>query len=476
MLKNFNNSAVNSLMVFMLLIFLISAFSSSCKADSLSGKTYYVENRGNDSNSGSINEPFQTVQEGISRLKPGDKLLIRSGTYKEKLNIENSGTVDGFITIKNYPGEKVIIQGVNRGGANLSIKNKSYIRIEGLEICENSGSGTDTPMGISIEGKGSNIEIVNNKVYNISSNYNAHGIGVYGTNSSIPISDLLVEGNEIYDCRLGQSESLVLNGNVRDFKVVNNKIHDNDNIGIDFIGYEGTSGSEETDRARDGICSDNIIYNITSINNPTYEDYGAGGIYVDGGKNIVIERNYIKNCDIGIEVASEHRGKTTDEITIRNNLILDSTDYAALSIGGESKSNGKASDIKIYNNTIYNADIALVIANANSSTNEVKNNIFNKVNTVIEGNINNNVVENNMSKDALFIDPSSENFALKSNSPCIDAGVSVNVGNRDFDNKARIVNGIVDIGCLEYRPVNSNDIKHIHTSRKQSKNMTLKIN
>jgi len=35
------------------------------------------------------------------------------------------------------------------------------------------------------------------------------------------------------------SESMVLNGNVEHFVVSHNKVHDNDNIGIDFIGFEG---------------------------------------------------------------------------------------------------------------------------------------------------------------------------------------------------------------------------------------------
>nr|WP_300004943.1 right-handed parallel beta-helix repeat-containing protein [Tissierella sp.] len=181
------------------------------------------------------------------------------------------------------------------------------------------------------------------------------------------------------------------------FKVINNNIHDNDNIAIDFIGYEGTAGSGETDRARNGICSGNLIYNISSIKNPTYKDYGANGIYVDGGKDIIIEKNTIKNCDIGIEMGSERKGKASDNITVRNNRILDSTNYAALVFGGESKSNGTARNIKIYNNTVYNADTALVIANADSSTNEVKNNTFNKVNTIIEGKIGKNIVKNNIS-------------------------------------------------------------------------------
>lgn len=440
-----DNSLRKLMLVTMVLLTLFSIGSRSCFA---SNKEYYVATTGLDSNSGSIKEPFKTIQKGASVLTAGDTLIIRAGTYIEKVNIRNSGSSNGFITIKNYPGEKVIINGSNTAGANLSIVNKSYIRIEGLEICNNSGN--DTPAGIYIDGAGTYIQIVNNKIYDITSNSNAHGIVVLGSNPTSPITNLLIEGNEIYNCKLGQSESLVLNGNVTVFKVINNKIHDNDNIGIDFIGYEGTAGSGETDRARDGICAGNIVYNISSINNPTYKEYGADGIYVDGGKNIIIEQNYIRNCDIGIEMASEHKGKTTDGITVRNNLILDCTDYTALAIGGESSSNGTATNIKIYNNTIYNAGTALVISNASSSSNEIKNNIFNKVNRIIGGNTGNNIIDNNMSSDAKFINPSYENFELKPESPCIDAGVPVNAGTHDYSLKPRIVNGTIDIGCLEY--------------------------
>src|SRR5207244_7848179 len=149
---------------------------------------------------------------------------------------------------------------------------------------------------------------------------NAHGIAFYGS-AATPMTNIVVDGNEIRNCRLGQSESLVLNGNIDGFTVARNVVHDNDNIGIDFIGFEGT-GPAGQDQARNGICVDNVVYNISSATNPTYGgDRSADGIYVDGGRDIVIERNKVDNCDIVVEVASEHGGKTTSNITVRNNFI-----------------------------------------------------------------------------------------------------------------------------------------------------------
>ena len=46
-----------------------------------------------------------------------------------------------------------------------------------------------------------------------------------------------------------------------------NHVHDCNNIGIDFIGYEG-SAPAAVDRARDGICRENLLHGIDSANNP----------------------------------------------------------------------------------------------------------------------------------------------------------------------------------------------------------------
>ena len=79
------------------------------------------------------------------------------------------------------------------------------------------------------------------------------GIAVYGTNPKIPITALVIDGNEVHHLKTGSSESLVVNGNVTDFRITDNVVHDNNNIGIDIIGFERTSPDPATDQARDGV-------------------------------------------------------------------------------------------------------------------------------------------------------------------------------------------------------------------------------
>ena len=55
------------------------------------------------------------------------------------------------------------------------------------------------------------------------------------------------------------------------WSVTNNLIHDNNNIGIDAIGFEGVFPNSAYDQARNGEISGNIVYNITSNDNPALQ-------------------------------------------------------------------------------------------------------------------------------------------------------------------------------------------------------------
>jgi len=239
---------------------------------------------------------YSTVAGGVGAALVGDTVTVRAGIYNEAVSFGRSGSAAGWITLRGEPG--AILDGTGRSGQGITISSRNYIKVLGMTV-RNFKSG-NTPIGISVDGSSSFIELRNNLVHNIESpNGNAHGIAFYGTAAS-PMTNIVVDGNEIRNCRLGQSESLVLNGNIDGFTVARNIVHDNDNIGIDFIGFEGT-GPAGQDQARNGICVDNVVYNISSATNPTYGgERSADGLYVDGGRDIVIERNKVDNCDIGV--------------------------------------------------------------------------------------------------------------------------------------------------------------------------------
>jgi parallel beta-helix repeat protein len=412
---------------------------------------------------------YTTIQNGLAAAVAGDTVLIKPGQYMEQVSFSKSGSKEaGYITLLGEAGAIVDGTGILKSPL-VEINNNSYVRVQGLEVQNVKGGGT--PIGIGVNGGGSNIEIRKNHVHNVESTGNAHGIGIYG-DATAPISRIIVDGNEVNNCKLGQSESMVLNGNVTDFEVTNNHVHDNDNIGIDFIGFEGT-GPAALDQARNGICVGNRVYNISSLANVTYNgERSADGIYVDGGKDIFIERNTVDNADIGIEIASEHGGKTTSNIMVRNNFVSRSF-QGNIMMGGYASSKGNAGNIQVINNTTYAGNDGEVVLQFNCKGVTIKNNIFNAIKNnayLVNSGSNNTEVaaDNNLyfgastisagawqDAHAIYSNPSlvgaPGNLHLAANSLAIDKGAALDslAGTLDIDGQARIFGSKVDLGADE---------------------------
>ena len=329
-----------------------------------SGSTFYVSKSGSNSNSGSYTAPWLTIQHAASTVTAGATVYVETGTYNESVNFPNSGTSSNPITFANYPGETATIDGtgltVSGTQGLINIVNGSYITINGFQIQNYTTSkAAATPAGIWITGSGTGVKILNNQVHNITTttekNGNAFGIAVYGT-SSTPITQITISGNTVYDLKTGESETMNVDGNVTYFLISNNVVHDNDNIGIDAIGFEGV-GPTGSDQARYGEVVGNTVYNISGINNAGEGDsYDADGLYCDGCEYVVFERNTVYSCDIAMEAASEHSGHDSSYVTIRNNLFYNSN-AVGVTFGGYANKVGGSDHVVVVNNTLCNNNV-----------------------------------------------------------------------------------------------------------------------
>jgi hypothetical protein len=71
---------------------------------------YYVSHSGNDTNPGTLTQPFRTVAKGVSVLQAGDILNLRGGIYVEAVDVAGKhGTATDNIIIRSYPGETAYI-------------------------------------------------------------------------------------------------------------------------------------------------------------------------------------------------------------------------------------------------------------------------------------------------------------------------------------------------------------------------------
>ena len=82
-------------------------------AQAIAGKEYYVSvDDGSDDNPGTLERPWKRVSKAVEFLQPGDKCIIRSGTYNEEVVISGlMGKPDAPIVFQSYPGERVVFDG-----------------------------------------------------------------------------------------------------------------------------------------------------------------------------------------------------------------------------------------------------------------------------------------------------------------------------------------------------------------------------
>ena len=275
------------------------------QAPSRSGVTFYVSTTGNDAGPGTASAPWRTIQHAANMVHPGDVVQVFGGVYNEIVTIPTSGnTTSGYITFESFPGQTAILDGTGlsvAGGQQIGMFSlegtHSYIVIQNFEIRNfQSSKKNAVPIGIDFEGAGSYIEILNNHIHNIVQTLgscnaaNALAMAIYGTQAPASINNITIRGNELDHNTTGCSENMSLDGNVQYFAVTGNLVHDNDNIGIDNIGFEGVSPNVNFDQARDGWDFQNTIYNITSSSNPVYHgQLGANGQYCDGCTRVIIE-------------------------------------------------------------------------------------------------------------------------------------------------------------------------------------------
>jgi hypothetical protein len=312
-----------------------------------------VAPHGSDSAVGTAAHPMRTVRAALHRLAPrGGTVVLRGGVYHQRVRLVH----EHGITVRPYRNEHPVLSGAGLTPptgltALVEIADSRHITVRGLEL---TGYRTrklnHVPAGVYIHGHDYAVRILHNHVHDLgndnntlgSFDINAHGIAAYGDDPHRAIHKLLIAGNVVDNLHLGASESVVVNGNVRGWAIVGNRVFDNDNIGVDAIGFEPTLRGRYRytyhNRARRGLIAHNTILRIQSRGNPAYWEGGswcncADGIYVDGGMRIRIRDNRVADSDIGIEVAAENPHGDAHDVSVVRNKVTGSL-FTGITTGG----------------------------------------------------------------------------------------------------------------------------------------------
>ena len=243
---------------------------------------------------GSIDHPFQYIQDGIDTAREGDTVFVFNGTYTENVMIDTS----------------IILQGENKNITVLTPLDADWktIDITANGVCVKNFQISGGEIGIYIE-HSTSVGIFNNYIKN---NYN-NGICAWEfTNDSI-IENNIIQNNgcglHIHDSSKNIVSDNIFKDNSRAISSVGSSytnIFDNQIInnheGIDLHGWGTDSLS----------CSNRII------NNTIF--HSSVGIKLLYFKNNTVSTNQIFDCDYGIEITED----TSSENNFINNVFQNS--------------------------------------------------------------------------------------------------------------------------------------------------------
>ncbi len=451
------------------------------------GTTYYVSTSGSNSNSGTITQPWRTIQKAADTVTAGDTVYIRGGTYHEKVALEDvQGTSSAWITFAPYNSETVVVDAYGLSGTYDGIfdieDGCSYIRITGMELKRTTGHGV-----FLHGGEINHIRIDHCTIHDCESS------GIYCYSEDQPtkyVRNVEFDYNTVYDVNNGLSYSTssvspqeaISFSNVQGFNIHHNTLSAYGKEGIDV-----KSGSNT------GSIHHNTI--STSLASPAFQwSYNHIGIYVDGyvrkNYDISVYCNRITGYGgLGIALGAESTGGSIEDISIYNNVI------ALSHLSGHTNFRGIDSfydcpwkDISIYSNTIYNGGSSnspiRIFPSASHITNcVIANNIISGTSydllcfqelrsyeisgrlTLTKnlyyrfGDTGHNLWKDGADKswgssavtsDPKFVSRTDLNLHLQSSSPAINVGSSTYAPSSDFDGIVRPQGTADDIGAYEY--------------------------
>ncbi len=101
----------------------------------LRAASYTVSPTGSDSNSGTAQLPWLTLQQAADRVGPGDTVTIEDGVYAG-FRLRTGGTAQSRIVFVAHHkgGAKIDTSGPRGDADNISVQSASFITLDGLDV------------------------------------------------------------------------------------------------------------------------------------------------------------------------------------------------------------------------------------------------------------------------------------------------------------------------------------------------------
>lgn len=261
---------------------------------------YYVAPGGSSANDGSASRPWDlatALAGGGGRVAPGDTIWLRGGTYRGPVRSRVSGVAGAPVVIRQYPGERAIIDGAGSTSSTFVVDG-SYSIFWGFELTNTDPDRTDLNRPDMVVNHGPHNKYINLIVHD--------GNVAYYTYTDQP--DVEIYGSIIYN-----------------------------------IGWQGTDrGHGHAIYAKNDVgplvLRDNVMFNQFGYGVHGYTNAGSGHLI-----NIRIEGN------VSFNNGSLSNNSTASNIMVAGNevadqiVVKDNFTYFSPSVGGSSLRMGRGS-------------------------------------------------------------------------------------------------------------------------------------
>ena len=386
----------------------------------------------------------------IPSPNPGDTINLASGNYTHihyRSSVgynHNSGTEANPIVIQAAQGASPVILGDN-GPTDRAVylARVSYVKVRGLKVVGGIfGMSTGATVGVDFEYNevqdagdaavsiqayfsdhsdvSSHSDIICNKIHGSGTHSPEFGEGIYiGNGSQVDDAshDVLIQGNEIYNVA---ADGIDIKASTYNITVRDNFIHDI-NFTIDSYGRAiGIGANEVNYRSGNYLIENNVFANLTSDR--------------DGD---------------AIAIAIGHGGTT-----LRNNVFYNIEDrgiYMQSTGGGYGFGNPSATDVYIYNNTLWGCGTVGCLQDLSNGRATVT--ARNNLSSATMGSGNRAAVSGDfvgpLTGTANAGEGPGSGFKLKSSSGAVNSAVPISGFNKDLEGTTRPLGSQWDFGAFE---------------------------
>jgi hypothetical protein len=280
---------------------------------------FYVAPNGSSGGDGSMQRPWDlaTALSGASgRIRPGNTVWLRGGTYRGKFTSTVSGTAGSPVTIRQYPGERAIVDGAGASGDNFVVRGQWSV-FWGFELMNSNTARSTTSLSNSWR---PNL-LVNNASNTRYINLVIHDGGVafftYPTATNVEVYGCILYNNGWQSIDRGHGHALYIKSNT-------GPVHLRDNVIFNQFGYGvhayTNSGSGKLNNIH---VTGNVAFNNGTLsNNSTSPNILIGGDDTATGDVLTDNLTYFSSTSAGTNVRIGYSTTRNGSVQLQRNTLV----------------------------------------------------------------------------------------------------------------------------------------------------------